>query len=1170
MKTVPTLCASATIVGVSSLGYALGRPEQTDLPLDKQTPTRSPSEMILNPFHPSEPSPNLTSSYTSNSPLSSTSATSQFPARYIDEQNSSVKQARRLTAGDALFQQHTANFGRNSLPEIQPVQPDTRIPLRSQSSWRKRISQISSSRESSPHPLSPRPQTPSVLTSNDSTIFSYTGSTAPIIGSRPTTAPRPNKLVKRSSSLRLSDGPPNSNLRWRRPATSHQRSATLKERRKSAIGPHDGRESVGDDDQPSIEGPWKQYFRARVIRDDTEPRRFGSSGALTVKRISPDERYLPTLLMTKSVMASSVEIDDWSDDGDSFFFSSRPMTPAGLPLPEPRGHSGEAALTDKPSEDSTDKPSRRSFSIGDLLSTGPSSKKLRPGSAIGRKLLRKASLRVSSAPTAIPSDASDGRLQSDRPTKRRDITDPTIFKRQVYSSSSNESPTTSAVRTVRGHSPETSHVELTPPISRFNVDAARSRSDPSPTLLSYQATAAPPIRSSQAVAQPSHSQATVRPSQHSASASEQASTLVGSDSDTRGLGSGEEDELELGNETQTKKVAGKADPLNTKVKRSISGARRGPRIETIFDESPPKLLPPRNTSNTPETPTKVQKAMSDMGMSHVELKSTKTSTPIRGPPHGDKAAWKQNEAADSDTSFDAVPSSPPVERASASIDDESDWDRESEDKDEAHWSFGEEDTDQEELEAHIGTIRMATPLSMKRNSAILLDATKSSPLPTAQQLAPFRADKDKDKDTKSSIFDWSEQPHSDRSPGNHTPPRPKTVHGKKDSDIRGSRSTGRRAPSALHARSHSVPVVPEVTGKHDTVAMNKFGTWGQGSKIVTEDWDEDFEFQEPLADQAVSDERRVDSGLAMKIPQNIQEQQNNVVANIGLLREWGLLIEELKVLRIRAVALGMLEGPHARTWEEVDAMIELADQEAETPVVPPGLSPPSSPGFDMDAFEEELAPNPTVRHKRKSLRSVSANNAETAATILHHAPRSRRKSVLPSDGDIFAAGEDWDLPADITLPLSPSKQVIITRPRKDSEAVARSVIEAIQKRNSFPDAVVDFQSTPTATKKVPFDTATLRHIVPHVKGLMRKVQDAMRETEGLYSSPDPSPKPSEPHFSKMFRDPPENRVEPPDGSPSSRKARRSRPNNASRRSEDSSYKEKENELSKQMKLMTVM
>lgn len=327
---------------------------------------------------------------------------------------------------------------------------------------------------------------------------------------------------------------------------------------------------------------------------------------------------------------------------------------------------------------------------------------------------------------------------------------------------------------------------------------------------------------------------------------------------------------------------------------------------------------------------------------------------------------------------------------------------------------------------------------------------------------------------KANLFDWAEQQPSP-SHASDSPQRPRTVHGKKDQDNRWSRPAGRRGPSAMHARSHSVPVVPDLDGKRDTVAANKFGTWGVGSKAVTEDWNEDFDFDEPpqLAHtNAPLDDKRIDSGHEMFVPKSIREQQENVVANIGLLREWGLLIEELKELRIRAVGLDMIAGPYQQAWREVDAMIELADQESEEHTLEPRGTPPSSPGFDYSAFEECSPEKPS-----------SGSPMETVAP-------------LP------------EFPSTNQLPSTPQSNTLTTRPRKDSELVAQHVIAALQGRRDAAN------STPAhlmgASKKVPFDTATLRHIVPYVNGLKRRVKDALRETEGLYSSPrrKPSPVPS--------------------------------------------------------------
>jgi hypothetical protein len=253
----------------------------------------------------------------------------------------------------------------------------------------------------------------------------------------------------------------------------------------------------------------------------------------------------------------------------------------------------------------------------------------------------------------------------------------------------------------------------------------------------------------------------------------------------------------------------------------------------------------------------------------------------------------------------------------------------------------------------------------------------------------------------------------------------------------------------------------------------------------------------------------------MVVPKNIQEQQNNVLANIGLLREWGLLIEELKEHRVRAVALGIVEGEHASVWEEVDAMIDLADQEADHEGVA-RLSPPSSPGFDEDAFEEAPGPGASPSMGRGRRKSGSPNDDVGRNHTQSQQPR--RKTILPPNYAIFGPQSSpipqkstYETPRKVSSP-----KAIVTRPRKDSEAKARSVIEALQRRKSTFDTFTDAPPTPSS-KKVPFDTATLRRIVPYVNTLTRKVKDVIRDAEGLYSSPNTSPRHEEPPFSKIFQ-----------------------------------------------------
>ncbi|KAF1840795.1 uncharacterized protein K460DRAFT_380584 [Cucurbitaria berberidis CBS 394.84] len=891
----------------------------------------------------------------------------------------------------------------------------------------------------------------------------------------------PNKLVKRSSSVRMpheTPVPSSVTLRpsFRRPATSHQRSATLQyqgallERTAEVPSMDEQLHSANTDSE--IE--YAQFFTAKITKERTLAKRRGSSATAAhgFRRIFPDVKHKPTLVLARSVTAGAEDMDEsTSEDGESMFFVSRPGTPLSMTAviatkPEHLHSSRPRPSTDL-SDDAT-RP-RRSFSITDLLSSATGAKKQR----IGSKLARRSSQRVSSAPLLHtmgkrPNSTSYGEA-------RRDLTDPALARRNIATSAglaAGESGSFTRYGPAGGSSSS--------PLSALPVRGAHavpgdSLASPMPQL---EVIASAVSGANQMPPSPTLAQSGVRPSRHSMAPSEQASTLVGSsDNEVRGLGSGDEDDADFQSETLF-------DSLRTGATRSTSGGARGPRIETIFDESPPSkvkvtalrdLFPPGSFGE--------HTINGAAGHQSIAEEEESISTPVRTPLSLGTLEWDSRVGDDEDSS---------------------------------RWSRDEEDVEDPWVDlptaSHTAT---ATPVPLLRQNPRLL-ASGSSPKPTTSQ--HLTADHG-DRDARSSIFDWSEQQPADKSSGNRSPPRPRTVHGKKDADRRGSRSVGRRVPSGLHARSQSVPVVPDAAGKRNTVVTNKFGTWGVGSKGVTEDWNDDFDFSELKEDpdaEGSNNSPRIDSGIAMVVPKTIQEQQNNVLANIGLLREWGLLIEELKEHRIRAITLDIVEGPHSGMWEEVDAMIDLADQEADHEGVP-GLSPPSSPGFDEDAFEDAAGASPSNSRGRRKSGSPNEDLGRNPAQPV----RPRRKSILPPNYGIFAPQSSPIPPKSrFETPTKADQKPIITRPRKDSEAKARSVIEALQQRKSTYEPVPDAPPTPSS-KKVPFDTATLRRIVPYVSTLTRKVKDAIRDAEGLYSSPSTSPHYEAPPFSRIFQQDPE-------------------------------------------------
>ncbi|KAF1956165.1 hypothetical protein CC80DRAFT_70495 [Byssothecium circinans] len=1128
MKTVPTLCATATLVSASAVGLSFGRECPPDAPSNKRK--AAPARELERRPMPAQVQTATTTATTTTAPSYSVpiplAAPSRVPFATSLSQDGRPQRriVRRMTSVDPHAQTHNAivnsyvTRGDGEIEDMEPAAASRRP------SWIKRLSAISnsqpSSRDTSPHPLSP-----SVSCSNGSMAFSHDGSTAPMIGERPPPPMPPNKLVKRSSSLHASrestvHGSGSRLPSFRRPATSHQRSATLQHQ--TALLEMMVEHPLPDE-QPHRKSDsdleYTHYFTAKVTSEKTLSKRKGPLGAAkALKRIYPDDMRKPTLLLAGSVSggASADVSDESSEEGESVYFMSRPGTPMSFTatvITQTEAPQSQAA-------DNSDEATRRrrSFSITDFLSPGSNAKKQRTTKLAAPKLARRSSQkRVSSAPLLPTMDKRQSNTAHGDPaatTARRDLSDPTIVRRQI-STSAGPPPLENArhgTGTLGGSS--SSPLPALPP-------PAVGITDCSPTSMRAAGHVQPPAsaNTNQTPPSPILAHTAGRPSRHSMAPSEQASTLVGSDNEARGIGTGDEDDADLQSETVF-------DSLRTGATRSTSGAR-GPRIETIFDESPPSKakvtalrdLLPRGTFRE-------QTADAAPGHQSIAEEDESISTPVRTimPDRSihDSPSLARGLSAPIFPSL--IPSSPPDMPKSLSL-GTLEWDSRVEDEDSSsRWSVDEEEEADSwgELPAH-HSARVATPLFPGRHNPLLLASGPSPDLltPPAQHVHLDHGDRD----ARSSIFDWSEQQHTDKSSGNRTPPRPSTVHGKKDADRRGARSVGRRVPSGLHARSQSVPVVPDATGKRNTVVTNKFGTWGVGSKGVTEDWNDDFEFSdlgEESHAEGATESQRVDSGASMFVPKTIQEQQSNVLANIGLLREWGLLIEELKEQRVRAAALDILQEPYSGIWEEVDAMIDLADQEAEHEGIP-RLSPPSSPAFDEGAFDDVSGSSPN--HGREVRKSGSASEDlgrnRNGIHPVPHPKRARRKSILHSRHEIFGP-QSSPIPtkAKFVSPTGTPAKTITTRPRKDSEAKARSVIEALQKRKSTPDPLADVQAAAESTKKVPFDTATLRRIVPYVNSLTRKVKDTLREAEGLYSSPSTSPskeKENEPPLSKMFQ-----------------------------------------------------
>jgi hypothetical protein len=1079
------LCASATTVSVSAVGLSLGRPVSSppDI-LAKPQISHSASDIANNAM------PSIAFKTSESSPLQNIIPLS--PSRSDDEQ---IHRSRWTRAGSLDQGSNTiisSSHANGNESETSQLDTEQRTPLRTRASWIKRLSTMSSansSRESSPHP-----DTPSI--SNGSMAFSHDGSTAPMLRRHsPSPSPRlpPNKLVKRSASMRnpaMPLKPSVSSSRMptiRRPATSHQRSATMQQFPSAQDDEHEQVSKMNSTEQ-SMDGDnssakYAQFFSVKVSKTKVgSKRRASNADGKAIRRILPDGRQRPVLVPPHLAPASTIKLD-YSSDTESISAGSGPETPL-FSQTMPGGDLSDLKHG-LPSEDlsesrhTLDSKPRRSFSIGDLI-TGQQSWKQRNSRSVPSKL-QKSSRRISSAPSVnIVHQSQDHDL---------------LKLRRNASWKLAENDTFQSVTTTSHWAPKSPPPHMSRRIPKRNMVSRIGPLDLDNSGSLIDSSTDPETHSSRSHRTPQ----TFQTPRHSMTASEPASTLVGSDADARAITSGDEEDFDVTSDTVF-------DSIRTRATRSTS-VSRGPRIETIFDESPPP-------------PEKVRGVLgssfikdSDGGKNASILEEDeRTSSPARTVVPGNLPDGSaRNGALQGNSLYSVIPSATRDNPKPLSL-GTLEWDALTEENDDG-WSFsGDEDEN-----SAVRKVLPSRPVTTYNSGSDIQPPSTANKRPGHLRHRSRIADH-ADRDTRSSIFDWSEQAPTEKTSHNGEPPRPRTVHGKKDADTRGSRSMGRRGPSGLHARSQSVPVVPDANGKREVVVTNKFGTWGVGSKGVTEDWDDDFDFSS-VDNHALRNTEgpRADSGFSMVVPKTIQEQQTKVLANIGLLREWGILIEELKELRVRAANLAILDGSYSDIWQEVDAMIDLADQEVDDPLLPAEFQA-SSPDVDFDAFEDsapkDALPSQHIIHSGARV----ADSTAPSPKIISPSNKPQRKSILAANKGLFEP-KDSPSPTRTLAHSNVSHSTPTTRPRKDSEAVARSVIEALQNRKSVSETIPSVEPL-AQPRKVPFDTRTLRHIVPYVNGLMHKVKAALRETEG-FSTTQSSPEyhASHPYLSGLFVQP---------------------------------------------------
>jgi hypothetical protein len=621
-----------------------------------------------------------------------------------------------------------------------------------------------------------------------------------------------------------------------------------------------------------------------------------------------------------------------------------------------------------------------------------------------------------------------------------------------------------------------------PPLSRlssFNIDVSRlglnTASSSGPRRSPHM-----PVPSSSS----SHSHMSM--SQSRTVSGERASTVVSSDLDNHFTSGDDEDADERSDTMYDSFRTGASARL-----RSIETP-----LESMFDESPPSTA---GASNSKTKRLSIQEILGrswDADTNIIE-EDENIPTPVRAS-HGH--AGREGVYSFDQRSFDDAHRD--LGRLSLDDDDDDDWAR-------------DED------------ITLSNHLSPPDSS---LNSRRASPM-LRHALASISADQYLDmplERPRSNIFDWVEPTaHHDKFEVDGYLPRPKTVHGKQELDLRGGRTSNRKGPSVRpshHVRSQSVPVVPDILSDNSKV-VPKFGTWGMGTKTVSEDWDDDFDLDEEAVGGPLGGKDSATS-FSLVVPPQIQTTQNTVKAHSGQIRELSLLVNDLKRLCRHGKTLNLQDGPEAAKWKEAENIIELAaPDEDDEEDMPAPVEQVVVPDFDAssieDRFLDEGFDGVSLEHK-PSFASLSVHSGDMSRTaVIRERQVVHRRSVFSLEDDIF--GGNW--PAPSSRPRTPDQS---SNPPRDS-AMISTVMEAMQQQRSGTGTGSPRRRPPVkpSQSKLFFDTNSLQELVKRASHLRDSLSDIVRQTELLTSSPAGTPQRDRrsrlgngsPAFTRVFTEP---------------------------------------------------
>lgn len=583
---------------------------------------------------------------------------------------------------------------------------------------------------------------------------------------------------------------------------------------------------------------------------------------------------------------------------------------------------------------------------------------------------------------------------------------------------------------------------------------------------------------------------------------ERASTVVSSDLENL-FTSGDDDDTD-----------GRSDTIYDSFRTGTSTRLRTVEtpLESMFDESPPSTAGNSRTKRL-----SIQEILGqswDVDTNIIE-EDESISTPIRGS-HSLTGFKIDDRPLDEMSSFNLDLSMAHIDFARMSLDDDDDDD----------WARDEDMA----LSNHLSP--PTSSLNSRRVSPNLRHALASISGNSSGETYPDGLSER----PRSNIFDWTE-PVSLSEVDGHSP-RPKTVHGKQEVDLRGGRPANRKGPVAAHVRSQSVPVVPDPSETSKVVP--KFGTWGIGTKNVSEDWDDDFDLGEELSGPVGG--KGTATSFSMLVPPSIQATQNTVKVHSGQIRELSLLVNDLKRLCRHAKDLDIIDGSSAAKWKEAENIIELAapDEEEDDELPLPMPAEPADE-FDVSSIDERFLDegfDAASLERKPSYNSFSTQDPDMSKTaVVRERQLVRRRSVFSPEDDIF--GNSWPLPEETTTPYRPRTPDQSRHSHRDS-AMISIVMEAMQQQRAA-EPVRRRSPVKPSQSKLFFDTNSLQELVKRASQLRDSLSDVVRRAEVLTQSPAGTPRrerhsrlaDGSPAFTRVFTEPP---ASPPNRLPKSHSA----------------------------------